>query len=700
MDTVADIFPHLRRFNILHDPVLLSEGAEVYFRDKRNLDSFAIVLTDLLADRPNFNTTLGDIFDRIASEIAVDELGLAFVRTENCLLREGYSNFGLMKSLSYAACLEIRNFGRRSFVDLLTALIHEQVFGPGPSQNNEFSGEVLDRVFDPDYFESDSLTPVAEAFNWIVADALYGLGGPKALDFFSSPQGTTYSRVRDARTLLASITLDLWLGGTSTMSLEDLMHPFLAKLDHNERKIVRERISSLEPKTLDEIGMEIGLTRERVRQIEKKLRINFAQFVDSEELLKLAVHNLKRDLEFPQSLEKLSEAGEPSLKVINSLGTSPLYILAGFEFIQIQDGWVCHDFETIARETQVIFQISGKDSKPILMADLMANLQDIWPTITPDLVISWLTHLGFREYEGYWFSAAGLSVDRLCEKFLEIHGQPLETTALFHALGKDRSERSLANALAANTNVVRVSKTSWALKSLGAREYLGIRDTLIAFIEDNGSTPFDEVQRKFVARYGVKPSSVKAYATSFPLEVSNGFVRKTNVQPISRKPLSKTRNLYRVDGAIALRITINAEHLRGSGSTCPAALVSALSIKAGEKRVLKSDFGDFKISRMTHLSNLSSVKPACEALGVTAGDQLLIMFSEHTVKFKRLVADDPKLPLIRQITNVLPGMSSKEKTLRALDLDSGDSLEAAIDLLRERGELDLAQELAMHEKEN
>ena len=42
-------------------------------------------------------------------------------------------------------------------------------------------------------------------------------------------------------------------------------------LDERETVILEERILADEPKTLQEIGDQFGLTRERVRQIEKKL---------------------------------------------------------------------------------------------------------------------------------------------------------------------------------------------------------------------------------------------------------------------------------------------------------------------------------------------------------------------------------------------------------------------------------------------
>ena len=46
---------------------------------------------------------------------------------------------------------------------------------------------------------------------------------------------------------------------------------FATSLDGREAKILRERILAEDPRTLQEIGDELGLTRERIRQLEKKL---------------------------------------------------------------------------------------------------------------------------------------------------------------------------------------------------------------------------------------------------------------------------------------------------------------------------------------------------------------------------------------------------------------------------------------------
>jgi len=59
---------------------------------------------------------------------------------------------------------------------------------------------------------------------------------------------------------------------------EDLRTTFLKRVDEftqglgeREQRIMRERVLAEEPRTLQQLGDELGVTRERVRQIEKKL---------------------------------------------------------------------------------------------------------------------------------------------------------------------------------------------------------------------------------------------------------------------------------------------------------------------------------------------------------------------------------------------------------------------------------------------
>ncbi len=59
--------------------------------------------------------------------------------------------------------------------------------------------------------------------------------------------------------------------GQLRRTLHDHVDKFSEHIDERELRILRDRILSEDPKTLQEIGEEFSLTRERVRQIEKRL---------------------------------------------------------------------------------------------------------------------------------------------------------------------------------------------------------------------------------------------------------------------------------------------------------------------------------------------------------------------------------------------------------------------------------------------
>lgn len=64
--------------------------------------------------------------------------------------------------------------------------------------------------------------------------------------------------------------------------LTEKIHSFGKTLYGKEEKIFRERLISEDPKTLQELGNEFGVTRERVRQIEKRLQHKIKKFLTDE----------------------------------------------------------------------------------------------------------------------------------------------------------------------------------------------------------------------------------------------------------------------------------------------------------------------------------------------------------------------------------------------------------------------------------
>jgi RNA polymerase sigma-32 factor len=67
---------------------------------------------------------------------------------------------------------------------------------------------------------------------------------------------------------------------TTRMNVE--VHAALSILSQRERRIVEARMMSDEPSTLDALGLELGLSRERVRQIESAIKTKMRERLDAD----------------------------------------------------------------------------------------------------------------------------------------------------------------------------------------------------------------------------------------------------------------------------------------------------------------------------------------------------------------------------------------------------------------------------------
>ncbi len=63
---------------------------------------------------------------------------------------------------------------------------------------------------------------------------------------------------------------------------KDKVEEFVKTLDGKEREIFQARLLSEDPTTLQEIGEQFGISRERVRQIENRLKKRFKDFVQGD----------------------------------------------------------------------------------------------------------------------------------------------------------------------------------------------------------------------------------------------------------------------------------------------------------------------------------------------------------------------------------------------------------------------------------
>jgi RNA polymerase sigma-32 factor len=108
--------------------------------------------------------------------------------------------------------------------------------------------------------------------------------GEASLDapaFQSSEGGAAPSRVETLPSPLAGADEQLAEGEMKEL-LTEKIHEYGAKLTGKDKIIFDERLMADEPKTLQELGERFGVSRERVRQLEKRLTGKIRAYLEHE----------------------------------------------------------------------------------------------------------------------------------------------------------------------------------------------------------------------------------------------------------------------------------------------------------------------------------------------------------------------------------------------------------------------------------
>jgi hypothetical protein len=452
--------------------------------------------------------------------------------------------------------------------------------------------------------------------------------------------------------------------------------------DARSKAILASRMF-IEPKpSLDEVGSQVGLTRERVRQLEKEIRFSVETWVDKsleirdfcEQIIDAAgfISNHSTVIDaLPDASEEISiPVGKesflslPSWKIIE-------YLTGAFQ----SDGrWLCvPSFEEVGQKFDERFQDEavGKIYLPI---DLLIDAFEGWGSLPLDEMLEWAESRGYRVASGALVSPTIRSMQDLAAVALEINGAPMTVEEIHRAVASTKSIRSLANQLSTSDQVMRVSADTWGLTVWGYEPFTSIKEAILARVDRIGSVSLDELVAELTSKFGVAESSVRMYAASWPLKSEKGQVTRQEFETTpAGRPFARSKGCFVSKNGLAFRGKVNSEHLRGSGSQFPTALALALGNSIGKTL----EFSSTKTGKLLRLSwngnqaTISTIRAELEALDAEEGDEIAIVFESSTVTFSKLLPpnSDPFVNLGRLCLLLPSEKATRISVARSLGLD-------------------------------
>lgn len=412
---------------------------------------------------------------------------------------------------------------------------------------------------------------------------------------------------------------------SSVTNAADQLDGAISLLDQRYQVILAKRVFASRPKTLEELGQEFGVTRERARQLEVKARGALNEFLTGDNRVADVARLARTQIRGVRPLEELlAEApalgvdvmtvGQPAWRVLDLLDDA----------YEIADGWCAEpSFDSARRDTAVFLDELSDAYGVVRLSEV--TLSENEPGALPWLK-DWLTYLGY-EIRGEFVLLKTASLNVMAAAILSIEGAPLTFDELHQKIGRG-APGSLRNQLSTDPTFTRVDRDHFALATWGMEGYTNIRGEIGKLLEQaGGELPLATVIQTLVDQFSVSPNSVTVYAGSSPFQVVNGIVRNQGSQIAGGgKNPAKVQGYYRRGDEWLYRTTVTFDHLRGSGWPASTALSTILGMAPGEYAELPSRLGIQRFSYKGHQPSYGSIKRFLEDMDLGIGDEIFLVF--------------------------------------------------------------------------
>ncbi|MGW1124840.1 hypothetical protein [Streptomyces sp. NPDC002526] len=487
-------------------------------------------------------------------------------------------------------------------------------------------------------------------------------------------------------------------------ALDDLVRGW----DERQLAVAAGRIFCQNRVSLENLGAQFGVSRERVRQIQVELEKRFQQWLTGQGRPFLdhlrVLQNLLGSVATEARLRELHPSHE---QVVSGLGV-PLWqlIASSLPDRTWTSGWLVEgDLDARIDQTRTDLAQLCDESVPTWpdAVEVLARLG-----VREEVAEDWLRAVkGFRVIDGHLLPW-GRSVNDRAEAILAFVGRPLAAEDLLTRLDDGTALASLRNQIQTDDRFMRCDRDLYGLRRWGGVEYLGIREMIIRELERaGGEAKSEDIVSGLCSTFDVSDRSVRAYLAAPEFErFQRGWVRLAppvengpGYQP--RNDVAQTRRCFRTgDGTWCYRLDVNAEHLRGSGFTIPAGFAAYLGLAPGGRLELSHAVGDIQLV-WRNQPTCGSIRPLLESMGAVEGDHVFLAAKEGQLKAIPLageaglgLSDVQRALRLMALSGQVPEQRMPEVLGRRIGLADTTSMDEVLAHLRVRGDKDVLELLS------
>ena len=447
-------------------------------------------------------------------------------RTRNCIQREKLA--AGRGPLTVKDLLRLPDFGRTSLRDLLETLerflkeciVEGPVTGPDTVEAN---GEAQEQRVTESRKNQDAQSRTWERTVQLLGSLFAAAAELQGVDTVGEVLDSERSRLAGKigiSTEIGSIRVEDLVGfdrGPLAIAMRRVEHA-VDEMSVRERTVAYHRLACNPSKTLEAVGSLIGVTRERVRQLQKKITWCVSTQVSNE--VEVAASVLKEQLDPIITRSELDRRTGNLLSTSTSLvkGLLQRELVAAMSYKLEGDTYVSKPaLEVVERIRSTVHGLVddvGLVDEAALIAELPnPDWHRFWPWVRG--------RIGLREVCG----SVGIrdSAKARAKAALIGIGRPATRREVADISGLE--ERQISGALSNIASVVKASKDRWGLKEWVDDEYDGIVGEIIQRInEDGGATTTARLLQELPSKFDVAAGSVHAYLQTPKFDIRDGWV--------------------------------------------------------------------------------------------------------------------------------------------------------------------------------
>ena len=472
----------------------------------------------------------------------------------------------------------------------------------------------------------------------------------------------------------------------------DAVTAFDAGLSDQERRVLTERVYAANPRTQSEVADLLGLSRERVTQIDRSTRHRLRSLIEADPAL--------ADLSAMINRRAAPVADAAALMADSTLAGTPVggveapcwRVVAAASGLRTSENWIIRgSLRSVAEFTKSAVEAAARPGEAASVITIADHLG-----LSGDSAARWLLRAGYELLDGHAIAARS-TTGEIVVAALSIRGAPLTFDDIIDATSAiPRAHNSIRNALASDERIVRTDRTRYGLAKWGLPRYEPVHLQIDAILSDrDGAVPLDDVIATIRGRHDVSEATIRSYAGAGEFQIRDGIVTRRERPHRPRRTPGRTRGLYREDDVVHWSTTITPAQCRGTGFNIPSALAGLLGIGPGSPVTLETELGTQAFTWASVQARSGSIKRFIDELELEPGTPVFLDFGPHTFAVRR--AEHATASSAADILTRIgrrPTRLTRTRLLQVLAeslwLPSKSSIDEVVELLGRRRETDLA----------